>query len=394
MDSIESCLGISQEEKVNSYKRRKITLAEYGKSIGTLTFIDFLLVMFLVSILVGIIMASNERLRDTSHSLIQIGFLGMISFITVTTMNKKIQTDICFSCQGKNPMKYERRLNVLFSFIWATIQTFNAIFLNVIYFFLAFFVLYLCLRSHVIYRHTRENETRGLLLLHKVLQSQSGDPIPKHVIAIIYWVVIIACIIGVLFFLSILIANAVTDGKNDIVEKIIKVFTQYNWIYILVPFVCIGITLGLSFLYEKNIDFIDKSVIHNVLPSLEMTNITKHFGLGITNVRRKHIVTFILAIILSALFALLFLKPVNRTKTICDKEGQIQNDDATFSEFKHRFVTGHYLVGVIIVLALIAFFGKIQVTGTLIFVFILILVVKTFVMYAQDKENADTDDEL
>lgn len=390
-DPIEVCIGLltgKDTDAKNSSKNssnepaekpKPITGTEYIAGWMRLTIVDFLLVAFLVSGIIGVFLS-----RDKGSNLIRFAFLGIISFITLKTMNTKLLSDLCMTCQGLNPLQLTRRIDVVLSFVWANIQTFVGLILNVLYYFLVFYMVYLLLRSHLFYRfgdhyqanyglmpmppnappeQEQYNDYRIMSRIHSRMSTLIPEPgkfkIPYFIIPlVIYWLILLGSIIGVFMFLIMMIADAAAGGKNKTVSKIKKAMGNGIMAAIVPPFLATAITLILKFASrKKSLTFLNRAVARRIIPVVNFSTITAGFNFVDSTVLKNHTIAFVIAITAAVIYALIFLKPIDKKNVICDAKGEVANDSPEFLEFKNRFVMGHYIIGVIVLMSYVTVFG-------------------------------------
>lgn len=422
-DPIEVCIGLLSGKQGNTptqepvKKIPTITSTEYFAGLSQLTLVDYLLVAFLTCGIVGFILSTQSSLSSYAEQFIQLAFLGIISFVTLKTMNTKLLADLCMTCQGLNPMHLTRRIDVVLSFMWANMQTFVGLLLNVMYYFLVFYMLYILLRSHLFYRfgdyyqsqkypnpnepsYPEYDDTRIFSLVHSrmstLLQNPSYLKLILYAIGfIIYWACMFGSIAGITMFISIMIADTISGGENKTVAKIKKIMGNGIMSLIIPPFLATAITLMLKFASAKKLTFIDAFVTTRIVPAISFTTITSGFNFIDSGTLRSHTITFCIAMVASIMYAFLFIKPIAKKDGICNEKGDIvANDNPSFVEFKNRFVMGHYAVGVVVLLSYICVFGgKIGtyiVLGTLLVIAIVYMCVYVLFNNTQNEEEGET----
>lgn len=366
-DPIEVCMGFVNNI-VNSGSTTSTTTfkppswSEYLASLQSLTVIDIFLGIFLVCIVISLLMSGY--LKERTASVVLLAFLGILTFLTIKQTNQKLLADMCMTCQGLNKIKHETKLDVVMSFAWLTIQTFLALLLNVMYYFIVLVIMYLLYRSHLIYsfgtlnvyaNELGEKDYRWLSAIHGWLQKPiqfelTIGGVVRPILQIIYWPVICIIIIVLAAVIAVSFVNpTMLATQMGAIGKGISVLA--------LPFVIIAVAL----LYNK-IDgtrqlskMIDKQIAHKVIPIFHYRTLTKGFNFAEADKLKAHAFVFVNAIIYAVLYALVFIKPIKKEE-ICVPD--VNNTSPAFLEFKNRFVMGHYIVGAIIILTYVATLGK------------------------------------
>lgn len=362
VDPIEVCLGFFKGPTSPAEKTFK-TFEEYIASLQGLTIMDAFLGIFLISLIVGFVLSFISP--ELALKCIQMSFLGIITFMTLKMTNQKFAADICMTCQGVNPMKYNRRIDVILSFIWVTAQTFIALILNVMYYFVVLYIAYVVMRSHLLYKFAATYkfapERRILSKIHarfflrdwRQLSRAGPLAIVFSLLGLIYTILFIVIAIGIIPVIALAVV------KPEIITNLFKKskagLTALLWTT--VPFVLIIISLIMNFLYHRlNTSWIDMLVARNILPAMSFTSMTSAFNFANAKILRVHAGVFLIAIVSGLLYSLVFLKPLSMTD-ICVGDNPKVNDDTPFMAFKNRFVTGHYIIGVLIIMSYIMLLG-------------------------------------
>lgn len=389
-DPVETCLGLTQDENAKRGPETKPTFSEYLMSLSKLTIVDILLAVFLFALIIGFIFTFIPALRPFSTNVLQIGFLGIVTFMTIKSLNQKLASDICMTCQGLNGMSYKTKLDVILSFSWATIQTYVGLVLNVMYYFVLLYMVYVLLRSHLIYDFGRTydltSDTRLFSLLHKNLEvhsiSQLLQNVIKAVFVLIYWCLLVGVIGSVV----------ISVIQPKLVLAVIK--SKLSFIILLVlPFYMVASTLLLRFAYGRlNWSWIDMIVAHNVVPTFSHTTLTSGFNFVNRDTIKAHALVFVSSLTNSLIYSGLFLSPLTKND-ICRDKGELDVSNMKFQEFKNRFLMGHYIIGLLIILSYVAAMGGSVGKSILMasFAIVLLLYIFAYIM-SHKKEEATSED--
>jgi hypothetical protein len=400
IDPIEECMKIWKDsiatDKENPTDR--ITFREYLTNLKSLTFMD----LFLGVLLCGLIMGVAFQLYSTE--LIQVSFLGIVLFLTLKMTHKKLTADFCMSCQGLNMMSYTTKFNVILSFCWSIVQTFVALLLNVIHYFIILFMIYILLRSHLIYdfapivyrdgQRIELPDMRILSTLHKAMRFPPMHAMTNNMILFlfrpIYWIILLVATSSVIGYISMMITR-----PNDL-KKFTKKFTgrKLSGLFMLfVPFLSIAVTLTMRFMYGRlNLSWVDEFIARRVTPAFSFTTVTSAFEFLKGSILHTHAIVFLVAIVCAIVYSIFALSPLSKSMLCKNKELNPEEKNAIDS-FKNRFLLGHYIIGLLIIIAYILKFGgdtgKSTIAGVLVFTFIIYLCV----ILSTPKEDGDDEDE-
>jgi len=384
-DPIETCLGLKPNDKTETSTTEKPTFREYLVSLSKLTIIDLLLAVFFLALLTGFIFTFIPAFRSFSTNVIQIGFLGIITFMTIKSINQKLAADICMTCQGINGMSYKTKLDVILSFSWATIQTYVGILLNVMYYFVLLYMVYVLLRSHLIYDFGRTidfaTDTRLFSLLHRNLEVHSIPQLLQNIIKAIFVLIYWCVLVGVIGSIIVVVIQ----------PKLIAALAKKKLTFIIIlllPFYMVASTLILRFAYGRlNWSWIDMIVARNVVPTLSHTTLTAGFNFTSRDIIKTHAYVFASSLINSIIYSCVFLSPIMKTE-ICKAKGEIDTSNTKFIEFKNRFLIGHFIIGVLIILGYICAMGG-SVGKTVLSVSFVILILLYIIAYIISHKKED-----
>lgn len=371
-DPIEVCMKIwrdlssknDSDDDTNEHK--KLSFKEYLINFQKLTIIDILLGILLIGILAGFALSFSDSLKPYSMPILRTSFLGIVSFLTLKMTHQKFAADMCLSCQGVNVMSFTTKVNVLLSFCWTIIQTFIALVLNVTYYFLILFMLYILFRSHLLYDFGRlspykplgdEEEVisdmRFFSLLHKKMQSNSIGELARggflvFLVRLIYWPIMVIAITSIIAYTIMIIATP------SVVQKLRKKKLS-GILALFVPFLATGCTLLLRFTYGRlNFSWIDMVIARHITPALNFSTLTSGFDFLSGDILKSHATVFGVALVCAVVYSMTFLHPLSKSD-MCTN-GEISNNEK-LDEFKNRFLLGHYLIGLLVAIAYIIVFG-------------------------------------
>jgi hypothetical protein len=308
-----------------------MSILEYFKSWQSLNVMDFFLLLFLILLILGFVLETNKEIY------ISVSIMGVLTFITLKIVNQRFARDICTTCLGQNKMSYANKLDVIVSFVWATVQTFLGLLMNAIYYFIVLYVIYILLRSHLLYSFADKGvDLRIMSNLHRLLTPniKRAPSFIEGIMMLIYWSLLsVSCIIVIT--LSVLLFV-----KPDIFAQAFK----FGFVLILaIPFIFTSITLIMKTISSMYLfDNLDKIIAHNVVPLLQPLTLLKGFNFFDQDILRAHIIVFINGIVNAILYAGIFLPPLQIS---CDG-----NNNEEFDNFKNRFLIGHYIIGLLMVL--------------------------------------------
>ena len=358
-----------------------IPLSTYLANFTNLTILDFFLALFLVSFILGVAFSFSSNLKSRTTTLVSIAFVGIIAFMSLKMVSQRLATDMCLTCKGQNKMSYNTQLEVIFSFMYANMQTFLGLILNAFYYFLMLYIIYILLRGHVIYSFGTEKETdvpRIMSMVHnEATQRFISLPVPSILQTILwigYWALIIISIVGVV---AVILLSII---KPDVLKKLMELKLSFI-VALLIPFFFVGVTLFMSIIGGTPVlSNIDKIIIRNVIPIMHHTTIAKAFDFfspltpstgtrtipstseSVTEkgeeqkIMHAHLYAILNAVINAFLYAAVFLNPLSKEDMCTDKK-DIDNANPRFDEFKNRFLIGHYVIGTLVVLTYVAVLG-------------------------------------
>lgn len=399
IDPIEECMKIWKDSiATDKESPNRISFREYLANLKSLTFMD----LFLGVLLCGLVIGVAFQLYSTE--LIQVSFLGIVLFLTLKMTHKKLTADFCMSCQGVNMMSYTTKCNVILSFCWSIVQTFVALLLNVIHYFIILFMIYILLRSHliydfapIVYREGQRIEIPDMRILSNLHKAMRFPPMHKmtnnmilFILRPIYWLILLVATSSVVAYISMMITRP-TDLKKF--TKKISNSKMTGLFLLFVPFLSIAVTLIMRFTYGRiNLSWIDEFIARRVTPAFSFTTVTSAFEFLKGPILHTHAVVFLVAITCAIVYSIFALSPLSKSM-LCKNRELNPEEKKQIDSFKNRFLVGHYIIGLLIIIAYILKFGgdtgKSTIIGVLVATFIIYLCVILSTPKDEDQEPED-----